>query len=84
MSAAALQSIAQEIEQLGPDDKWTLLSLLVESLRRQAEPSHRSLLDYYGVGQGRSFRTAAQVDAYIQEERTSWERSPGSPATAST
>jgi hypothetical protein len=84
MSAAALEMIAQEIEHLGPDEKWTLLSLLIESLRRQTEPPRPSLLDYYGVGKGRGFRTAAEVDAYIKEERASWESSPGNPEIAST
>jgi hypothetical protein len=84
MSVAMLEAIAQEIEQLGPDEKWTLLSLLVESLRRQPVPPRSSLMDYYGVGKGRGFRTAAEVDAYIEEERASWENPPGDPAIVST
>ena len=100
MSAAALETIVQQIEQLAPEEKWTLLSLLIESLRRQAglgqpcpqsadlqirslliESLHRRagsarrrLCDYYGVGKGRGFRTAQEVDAFIEEERASWER----------
>jgi hypothetical protein len=84
MSVAALETIAQEIEQLGPDEKLTLLSLLVDSLRRQVAPPGPSLMDYYGVGKGRSFRTAAEVDAYIDEERASWESPSGNPEIAST
>ena len=84
MSAAAMETIAQEIEHLGPEEKWTLLSLLLESLHRQVVPPRRSLMDYYGVGRGRGFRTAAEVDAYLDEERASWESSPGNSATAST
>ena len=74
MSTAALETIAQQVEQLGPDEKWALLSLLIESLRRQTESTtHRRLDDYYGAGKGRGFRTALEVDAFIQEERASWE-----------
>jgi len=73
MSAAALKTIAQQIERLAPEEKWALLSLLIESLRHQAEPTHRQLSDYYGIGRGLGFRSAQEVDAYIQEERASWE-----------
>ena len=34
MSVATLGTIAQQVEQLAPEDKWALLSLLIESLRR--------------------------------------------------
>jgi hypothetical protein len=74
VSAAALETIAQQIEQLAPEEKWALLSLLIESLRRQAGSARRRLCDYYGVGKGRGFRTAQEVDAFIKEERASWER----------
>ena len=67
-------ALEQVVEQLAPEDKWALLSLLIESLRRQTElPTRRRLCDYYGVGKGRGFRTAAEVDAFIQEERAAWE-----------
>ena len=74
MSAVALETITQQIEQLGPNDKWTLLSILIESLRQQAEPARRKLCDYVGAAKGRNFRTAQDVDKYIREERDSWER----------
>ncbi len=74
MSAVALNTIVQQIEQLGPEEKWTLLSILIENLRRHDEPTHRQLCDYYGVGKGRGFRTAQEVDTLIEEERASWER----------
>ena len=73
MSAAALETIAQQIEHLAPEEKWTLLSILIESLRRHAEPTHRRLCDYYAVGKGRGFRTAQEVDTFIEQERASWE-----------
>jgi hypothetical protein len=73
MSVAAVESIAQQIEQLDPEDKWTLLSLLVESLHRQTESADRCLSDYYGIGKGRGFQTAQEVDTYIRKERAAWE-----------
>jgi hypothetical protein len=74
MSAAELQAIAEQIEQLAPEEKWALLSLLIESLRRPSESMHRRLGDYYGVGKGRGLETAPAVDRFIEEERASWER----------
>jgi hypothetical protein len=74
MSAAALETITEQIEQLAPEEKWTLLSLLIESLRRQSESTRRRLGDYYGVGKGRGFGTARAVDRSMDEERASWER----------
>ena len=74
MNGVALQVIAQQIEDLGPEEKWTLLEMLVESLRRQIAPPRRSLMDYYGAGQGRGLGNADAVDAHITEERASWER----------
>ena len=74
MSPATVEIIAQQIDQLDPEEKWTVLSLLIERLRRQAETSTRQLCDYYGLGKGRGFRTAQEVDAFIEGERTSWER----------
>jgi hypothetical protein len=73
MNAVALETIAQQIEQLAPDDKWTLLSVLIDSLRHQAEPARRRLCDYLGAAKGRGFRTAQEVDTTIREERDSWE-----------
>jgi hypothetical protein len=72
--ATALEAIAEQIEGLASEEKWALLSVLIESLRRQTEPTHRQLCDYYGVGRGRGFRTAQDVDAHIEKERASWER----------
>jgi len=74
MSALALKTIAQQVEQLDLEDKLNLLSLLVESLRRQMRSAHRPLSAYFGVGAGRGFQTAEEVDAFIQEERSLWER----------
>ena len=72
MISANLESVAQQIDGLDPEEKWTLLALLIERLREQAEPTRR-LCDYYGLGKNRGFQTAQEVDTFIQEERTSWE-----------
>ena len=72
--SAVLKTIAQQVERLAPEEKWILLSLIIENLRRQAEPTRRRLCDYYGIGKGRGFRTAQEVDTLISEERASWER----------
>jgi hypothetical protein len=74
VSVATLETIRQQIEHLAPEEKWTLLSLLIESLRGQAEPTRRQLHDYYGVGKGRGFQTAQEVDTFMAEERAKWER----------
>lgn len=73
MSTSALQTIVRQIEQLEPDEKWTLLSLLAASLRRQARPVHRTLGAYCGRGKGRGFQTVQEVDAFIREERDLWD-----------
>lgn len=73
MSAVALSVIVQQIEQLPQEEKWVLLSLLIESLRRQAGPPSRRLCDYYGIGKGLGFRTAQEVDEFLRKERDSWE-----------
>jgi len=73
MSAAVIEALTQQIQELAPEEKWTLLSILVESLRPHAEATHRRLCDYYGVGKGRGFRSAQEVDTFIAQERASWE-----------
>lgn len=73
MSSTALETIVQQIDDLASEDKWMLIELLIERLRRQAEPSPRRLYDYYGMGRGRGFRTAQEVDTFVDEERDSWE-----------
>jgi hypothetical protein len=73
MSEAALQTIVRQIEQLEPEEKWTLLSLITESLRRQCQPVGRTLGSYYGRCKGRGLQTVQEVDSFIREERDSWE-----------
>ncbi|MBC7251429.1 MAG: hypothetical protein H5T62_14245 [Anaerolineae bacterium] len=74
MSSSALKDLAQQLEQLDAEDKLALLALLAESLRRQIRPERRPLSAYYGLGAGQGFKTAVDVDTFIQEERASWER----------
>ena len=73
MNAAAVETIAQQIEHLAAEEQWTLLARLIESLRREAGPSRRMLCDYYATGKGLGLRTAQAVDIFIREERASWE-----------
>ena len=73
MPTAELETIAQQIQRLGLEEKWTLLSILVESLHRDVQPPRRLLCDYYGIAKGRHFQTAREVDTFIEEERASWE-----------
>jgi hypothetical protein len=61
-----LEAISQQIEELAPEEKRTLPSLLIERLRRQGDSTHRLLADYYGPGKGRGFRTAQEVDSLIE------------------
>lgn len=74
MNATALQTIVRQIEQLESEEKWALLSLLAESLRRQTRPARRVLSAYCGRGKGRGFQTAQEVDAFISQERDLWDR----------
>ncbi len=74
MSATALQTIIRQIEQLNSEEKWTLFSLLTESLHRQTRPAHRTLSAYVGRGEGRGFQTTHQVDAFIRQERDLWDK----------
>lgn len=72
MESSPLDSIVKQIDDLGSEDKWALLELLVERLRRQAGPSPKRLCDYYGLGKGHGFRTIQEVDTFIEEERNAW------------
>jgi hypothetical protein len=74
MSTATLENIREQLEQLAPEEKWTLLSLLIESLRRQSRSTRGKLVDYYGAGKGRGFQSASAADAFIEKERSAWER----------
>jgi hypothetical protein len=74
MNTTALESLAQQVERLDAKDTLTLLALLIENLRRQIKSEHRPLSAYYGLGVGSGFKTAKEVDTFIQQERSLWER----------
>jgi len=74
MSRLVLQELTQQVEQLDTEDKLALLAWLVESLRRQMQPGHRLLADYYGLGASRGFKTVQEVDTFIRQERALWEQ----------
>ncbi len=83
MNTLILKNLSHQVEQLSPEDKLSLLALLVESLRRQDRVQRRTLGTYYGLGAGQGFKTAQEVDTLIKEERAGWEQS-GGLMTAST
>ena len=72
MISENLERVTRQIDALETEEQWTLLALLIERLRGRAGQVRR-LSDYYGLGKNRGFRTAQEVDALIQEERTAWE-----------
>ncbi len=74
MNALALKDLVRQVEKLDAQEKLALLAFLVESLRRQMRTQRRPLEAYYGLGAGRGFQTAQEVDAFIQQERALWER----------
>ncbi len=84
MSTPTVDDLSQQVERLSPEDKLSLLAVLVENLRRQVRPQQRKLSAYYGLGAGQGFETVQEVDTLIKEERAGWEHRSGGPATAST
>jgi len=84
MSASATvdELYEQQIKPLSQADRLRLLALLAQDAvaivqQEQAEPEKMTITErlaranYAG---GRLFKTAEEVDAYIREERDSWER----------
>lgn len=41
---------------------------------RKNKPAKPSIMKYLGIGKGTYGKTAEEVDAYIRQERDSWER----------
>jgi hypothetical protein len=74
VSDVTLKGVAQQVEQLTVEDKLALLTVLAESLQRQVRSQPRPLSAYYGLGAGQGFKSAAEADAFIREERSGWEQ----------
>ena len=81
-SATVDQLYEQQIKPLSPADRLRLLALLAQDAvaivqPEQAEPEKMTITErlaranYTG---GRLFKTAEEVDAYIRQERDSWDR----------
>lgn len=82
MTTATLDDVLTQVESLQPEEQLTLLARLAERVRvvySQQPPQPKKLtiterLAEAGYTGGRLFKTAEEVDAYIREERDSWER----------
>ena len=82
MIKVTLAEVLAQAEKLTLEEQLTLLARLAERVRvvySQQPPKPKKLtideyLEQAGYSGERSFRTAAEVDAYVREERGSWER----------
>ena len=82
MKTVTLAEMLAQAETLTLEEQLTLLAHLAERVRvvySQQPPKPKKLtidehLEQAGYSGGRLFKTAEEVDAYIQEERDSWER----------
>jgi len=82
MAAPTLDQVLAQAEALAPADQLTLLARLAERVRivytlapsadheKLSIDEHLARANYTG---GRLFKTAEEVDAYIREERDSWD-----------
>jgi hypothetical protein len=80
MSAQELESILSQVERLSPDEQLELMKritdILDKSSKLEAEPStRRHSIDLLEELAGRRlFKTPAEADEYLREERGSWDR----------
>lgn len=67
---------ATTIALLPRDEQWRLANLILEQLRLTEErPSRQSVADILRtLPKNRHYRTAAEIDASLREERDAWER----------
>jgi hypothetical protein len=61
-------------EQLSLSDQLRLISLLSERVRQQVDPTQATLDILESAGLGAEIWQPIDADAYIREERASWER----------
>lgn len=72
--AMTLDQALRASEQLSLPDQLRLISLLSERLRQQVDPTQSTLDILESAGLGAEIWQSIDVDAYIREERASWER----------
>jgi hypothetical protein len=67
---------SKTVSRLSPSERFRLASLILDGLGQHKEKAGRSvldLLDFLPEG-GRLLKTPADADAYLREERDSWDR----------
>lgn len=82
MTTPTLDEVLIQAEALKPEEQLMLLARLAEHVRvvygeQPAVPKKLTITERLaeaGYAGGRLFKTAEEVDAYIREERDSWER----------
>lgn len=82
MTTPTVDDILSQAEALKPEEQLILLARLAEHVRvvysrQPAQRKKRTIdehLEQAGYTGGRLFKTAEEVDAYIREERDSWDR----------
>ena len=67
---------SKTVSQLSPNERLRLASLILDGLAEEKEKARRSVLDLLdGSSAGRRLlKTPAEADAYLREERDSWDR----------
>ena len=61
-------------ERLSPPDQLRLISLLSERLRHALPPEHEPVDILSTIGLGADLWQGVDVDAYLEQERASWDR----------
>lgn len=77
----SVQEIYSEtISHLSSDDQLQLATMILEGVTKtkhkpKSEPQRTSMLEIINeMPGGRLFKTSAEADAYLREERDSWDR----------
>ena len=67
---------SKTVSRLAPNERLRLASLILDGLAHEKEKASRSVLDLLDVlaAGGRLLKTPAEADAYLLEERESWDR----------
>jgi hypothetical protein len=67
---------SKTVSRLSPNERLRLASLILDGLAQEKERVGRSVLDLLDAlpAGGRLLQTPAEADAYLREERDSWDR----------